>query len=79
MTRDEVIELALEVGAYKDESEVVFLIVKELEQLVERVAAHEREACAKMCESQYRDYEWAIHERDGAESCAAAIRARGKE
>jgi hypothetical protein len=42
------------------------------------IAAHEREACAKVCEAQYRDYEWAIHERDGAESCAAAIRARGQ-
>lgn len=72
MTRDEVIELALEVGAYKDESEVVFLIVKELEQLVERVAAHEREECAKACES-------TGILRGNARDCARVIRARGQE
>lgn len=70
MTRDEVIELALEVGAYKDESEVVFLIVKELEQLVERVAAHEREACAELMEQQHT---WISNV-----AASAAIRARGK-
>jgi phosphoserine phosphatase len=49
-----------------------------LEKFAGLVAAHEREECAKVCEAEYRDYEWAIHERDGAESCAAAIRARGQ-
>ena len=39
-------------------------------------AAHE--ACAKLCEDEYKDYDWADRERDGAESCAAAIRARGR-
>ena len=51
----------------------------DLQRFAELVAAHEREECAKVCEAQYRDYEWAIHERDGADSCAAAIRARGQE
>jgi hypothetical protein len=50
----------------------------DLQRFAELVAAHEREECAKVCEAQYRDYEWAIHERDGADSCAAAIRARGQ-
>jgi hypothetical protein len=53
--------------------------VEAVEKFAALVAAHEREECAKVCEAQYRDYEWATHERDGAESCAAAIRARGQE
>ncbi len=40
-------------------------------------AAAEREACAQVCEAEYEGYDWADRERDGAEACAAAIRARG--
>ena len=39
----------------------------------------EREACAKVCEAEYEGYDWADRERDGAEACAAAIRARGNK
>jgi hypothetical protein len=42
------------------------------------VAAAERETCAKVCEAEYEGYDWADRERDGAEACAAAIRARNK-
>jgi hypothetical protein len=35
----------------------------------------EREACAKVCETEYEGYEWA----DAREDCARAIRARGSE
>jgi len=38
----------------------------------------EREACAKVCEAEYEGYDWADREKDGAEACAAAIRARSK-
>lgn len=42
-------------------------------------AEAEREACARVCEAEYEGYDWAEREKDGAEACAAAIRARGEK
>jgi hypothetical protein len=61
--------------------------LERLEQLVAVVRADEREACAKVCESEAEmfksctygandgRYDW---KEDGARECAAAIRARGE-
>ena len=79
MTRDDIIKMAKQAGLLpidigptietwqmrrKEESLVRFAAL---------VAAHEREACAKVCESEGArvDASWA--------SCAAAIRARGEQ
>jgi len=40
-------------------------------------ASHEE--CAKVCEAEYEGYDWADREKDGAEACAKAIRARGNK
>jgi len=49
------------------------------ERLVELVRADEREACAKVCETQ--SARWHTDQRDVyvAQECAAAIRARGND
>ena len=39
----------------------------------------EREECAKICENEYIDFDWAHVEQHAAEICAEAIRARGQE
>jgi len=49
----------------------------ELERFAALVAAHEREACAKLCEEGGRDESGRIHVQ--AWGCAKAIRARGQE
>ena len=48
----------------------------EVEVLMEREAC--AKVCAKVCEAEYDGYDWADREKDGAEACAAAIRARSK-
>jgi hypothetical protein len=54
-----------------------------LEKVVAVMVAYEREACAKVCDSFYES--WInIHGRyefmgEGAQECAAAIRARGEQ
>lgn len=65
MTREEIIRLA--------EEAKVMIAGDAAWRLCELVAAAEREACARVCESEGQriDAGWA--------SCAAAIRARGKE
>jgi len=79
MTRDDIIRMALkaggrQVGMYFDMD--VFM----LERFVALVAAAEREACAKLCDSSMHDtyidgYTGAKH--SARRECAAAIRARG--
>jgi hypothetical protein len=78
------IELAREV--YGAHTEWTGAPLDRLEQLVALVRADEREACAKVCESEAEmfkscaygandgRYDW---KEDGARECAAAIRARG--
>ena len=80
MTRDEVLALAREVGLWEMlegySSEYGSLDAKEdclptLERFAALVAAHEREACAKVCD-EYNDGRYA----NTADLCAAAIRSR---
>jgi len=66
MTNDEIINLAIEntIHGLKFDEEGLLRFAK-------LVAQHEREACAKLCESHW--------EKDGAALwCAKAIRARGQ-
>ena len=63
MTREDIIKMAKEAGASFETAESMF-------KFATLVAAAEREACAKVCETFYN------HE---AKDCAAAIRARGEQ
>jgi hypothetical protein len=80
MTQDEIIKLAKQVGMRYREIEDEFysgyadgIYLDELEAFAKLVAAKEREACAKLCESLPMQQE--IDVRDQA---ATAIRARGQ-
>jgi len=80
MTREDIIRMAREAGLLPLLDEDCFQKMgtknfdatkKVLERFADLVAAAEREACAKVCESHW--------EKEGAANwCAAAIRARGQ-
>jgi hypothetical protein len=79
MTRDEVTQLAKEVGAelsayinYHYDEVVVVFYKDQLERFAALIAAAEREACAKVCDERERANLY------GFKECAAAIRARGE-
>ena len=87
MTREDILRMALEAGFRKDVSGIYHScgcaaadsdLTPPLERFAALVAAAQKEACAKVCDAE-RVY-WKRHEgrRDGAESCAKAIRARGQ-
>jgi len=90
MTQDEIIEMAREAG-FEDFVRWSERYPHEVQRWIERmtaftklVAAKEREACAKVCESEwgkgYRDDgsdAWLAHD-NAVYACAAAIRARGE-
>ena len=81
MTQDEIICMARECGGVADDKTIV-LYHEELERFAALVAAHEREACAKVCDVVVMDRVFNASDeyqngRDmGATVCAAAIRAR---
>ena len=68
MTRDEIVQIAQDVGLFMRSHHFQDEPTK-LEQFAERIAAAEREACAKICDG------W-LHAN--GDDCAAAIRARGE-
>lgn len=75
MTRDEIIRMAREAGAFFDGDCSVYDMPEHcFEKFAALVAAAEREACAKVCDE--------LRDEDGFEpygtECAAAIRARGE-
>jgi hypothetical protein len=72
MTQDEIIEIASQVYG-----ECVWheSALQRLEAFVKLIAAKEREACAKVCETKH--FSHPVREV-GARHCAAAIRARGE-
>jgi hypothetical protein len=70
MTQDEIIEMGKQVGLWPA---VTDIFAKELEAFAKLVAAKEREACAKVCDSFCQSW------LEGAEECADAIRARSRE
>ena len=73
MTRDEIVQIAWDVGIFMRSHQHQDEPTK-LERFAERIAAREREACAKLCDE--------LRDEDGFEpygtECAAAIRARGE-
>ena len=88
MTRNDIIRMAKESDATISLFNGQFtMYVDELERFAALVAAHEREACAKVCdEKAKRNYNWASENADiyhaqahWAGRIAAAIRARGQE
>ena len=81
MTQDEIIRMAREAGGYLAElpngDAWLFDDNQQLERFAALVAAHEREACAKVCEQ--IDTAAFGSERPAPNDCAAAIRARGEK
>jgi hypothetical protein len=72
MTQDEIIEMAKQVGYPIQHSEWQ----KATEEFAALVAAKEREACAKMCETKHFSSPVRAF---GAKECAESIRARGEQ
>lgn len=83
MNREEIIRMARGANIKQAIETPHLLMVHELERFAALVAAHEREACAQVCEGLgvhpalnvfNGGPEWYKHGKD----CAAAIRARGQ-
>ena len=79
MDREDIIRMAREANIKQAIETPHLLMVHELERFAALVAAHEREACAKVCDAVQKK-----NEDDGAwmweaRNCAAAIRARGNK
>jgi len=79
MTRDDIIKMAKEAGLDPD----LWNYTDAFERFAALVAAHEREACAKVCDEKV-DAEYATGKVDHNEmawtqACAIAIRARGEQ
>ena len=79
MTRDDIIKMAREAGAMFDH---MTWVERDLAPVFERfaalVAAHEREACAKLCEERQEVFQ-KYYTKGLAAMCAEAIRARGNK
>ena len=83
MTREEIIRMARGAGLenYGPTPSAPYsygIFVDCVERFVALVAKHEREACAKACETVECGNGMMIEERHTAQQCAAAIRARSK-
>ena len=89
MNRELIIKLAKESGFDAHDMSCDFSCdLINVEKFAELVAAHEREACAMICEKQIKSYMskkystdplCGYRERFAANQCAEAIRARGKK
>ena len=53
------------------------LEIQWIEELITKVVAAEREACAKVCDELH--WPWRMGDNSGPKECAASIRARGKK
>jgi hypothetical protein len=73
MTQDEIIRMAKEAGLLADDEAWVSPHQEAMERFAALVAAHEREACAKVCD------ERELANLYGVKECAAAIRARSEK
>ncbi len=80
MTRDDIIRMAQEAGAFFDGDCSVYDMPEHcFEKFAALVAAAEREACAKVCEGlRPSKPEYDQRFNDGCTLSAAAIRARGE-
>jgi hypothetical protein len=75
MTRDDIIRMAREAGLHlyvNDLTEEPYALI--VERFAALVAAAEREACAKVCESLNEDFDHLY-----VSACADVIRARGQK
>jgi hypothetical protein len=84
MTQEDIIKLAREAGCKPFRSPEhwddvqVFATPNVLERFAALVAAHEREACAKVCEERQEVFQ-KYYTKGLAAMCAEAIRARGEQ
>jgi len=69
MTQDEINQMVEQAGFNGMLSIGVVMDSKQLEAFAKLVAAKEREACAKVCDSLHKDWKW---------RAAESIRARGE-
>jgi hypothetical protein len=75
MTKEDIIAMARRAGAHDDGFEVRFVELRYLERFAALVAAAEREACAKECETKLGPTATDFY----GKTYAAAIRARGQD
>ena len=75
MTQDEIIEMARQVGVNATGNEYWPFFIEELEAFAKLVAEKEREACAKICDDELK--QWGIFDSDVGD-VSKAIRARGQ-
>ena len=80
MTKEDIIKLAREADLQAEYDDYVLERLERFAALVAAASASvEREACAKVCEQQEREYWGSPEEQEWTPiDCAAAIRARGK-
>ncbi len=80
MNRDDIIRMAREAGFRDTTTPVVALGVswEQVQRFAALVAAHEREACAKVADEQAQDEPYG-HAKFRCGNIAAAIRARGEK
>ena len=80
MDKDDIIKMAQEAGFATSWTEAAG---EALERFAALVAAHEREACAKVCDekvdAEYKTGKVDHHEMAWTQACAIAIRARGEQ
>jgi hypothetical protein len=84
MNRDDIIQLAWESGdcVHIDENGCKWMYesdLKVIERFAALVAAHEREACEKVCEEKREEWGWDNEGEIAIRYCVNAIRARGKQ
>jgi hypothetical protein len=73
MTREEIMQMGRQAGSFIELAQEKDLLW--LERFAKLVAQHEREACAKVCES-LAGQQWVT--REASLECSDAIRARGQ-
>jgi len=80
MNREEIIDTAVKAGMHID---ILTLgrNVELLDAFAKRIAQHEREACAIVCDDINAKYKWPddVAERVASQWCADSIRARGQK
>jgi hypothetical protein len=84
MTKEEIIEMADQVGYIDLPLITRSMELKELRAFAKLIAEKEREACAKLCDDRVTAYQystdpWAQEHIDEAKHLAKTIRTRGQE
>jgi len=85
MDREDIIRIAREAGLLAKDEAWVSLHQEAMERFADLVAAHEREACARLCDQMFHDWcnqefedeDEAYRNKPDAEDCKKAIRERG--